>query len=308
MQHEHQPQERIESRHNRALLNRFRSFLKLEKGLSDNTLESYTNDLVQFMEELDRDVEAIGVEAIVNHLVHLQEIGLAFTSIARKRSTIVSFYKFLSEEEIEIRFNIESIPPVKPPKRLPEVLSKEEILEFLDALPLETALQYRNKALFELMYATGIRISEAIGASVNDILWESNVLRVTGKGNKQRIVPIAGESLEYLRLYIDKYRVLLRREKRTDILFLNRSGKGLSRMGVWKILREEAKKLGFKWWEKLHPHIIRHSFATHLLEGGANLRTVQLLLGHVSINTTQIYTNIDIQHIIEQHRLYHPRG
>ncbi len=303
-----QPDQQPTNKHNRALLNRFRSFLKLEKGLSDNTIESYTNDLVQFMEDVDRDVETLTTEPIVNHLVYLQEIGLAFSSIARKRSTIVSFYKFLSEEDFSLQFNIESIPPVKPPKRLPEVLSKEEILEFLDALPLETPLQYRNKAMFELMYATGVRISEVIGASIHDIQWENHVLRVTGKGNKQRIVPIAGESLKYLRLYIDKYRLLLRREKHTDVLFLNRSGKGLSRMGVWKILREEAKKLGFKWWQKLHPHIIRHSFATHLLEGGANLRTVQLLLGHVSINTTQIYTNIDMQHIIEQHRLYHPRG
>ncbi len=301
-------QERIESKHNRALLNQFRSYLKLEKGLSDNTLESYTNDLVQFMEDLDRDVEMIPVETIVNHLVHLQEIGMAFTSIARKRSTIVSFFRFLAEEELPLAFTIESIPPIKPPQRLPEVLSKDEIIEFLDALPLETPLQYRNKAMFELMYATGVRISEAIDASIHDILWENHVLRVTGKGNKQRFVPIAGESLKYLQLYVDKYRILLKREKRTDVLFLNRSGKGLSRMGVWKVLREEAKKLGFKWWEKLHPHIIRHSFATHLLEGGANLRTVQLLLGHVSINTTQIYTNIDMQHIIEQHRLYHPRG
>ncbi len=300
--------ERIESKHNRALLNQFRSYLKLEKGLADNTLESYTNDLVQFFEDMDRPVENATIDHIVNHLVYLQEIGLAFTSIARKRSTIVSFYKFLAEEDVPLSFHIESIPPIKSPKRLPEVLSKEEILEYLDALPLETPLQLRNKAMLELMYATGLRISEVIGASVHDVIWESHVLRVTGKGNKQRIVPIAGESLKYLELYVNKYRFRLKREKQTDVLFLNRSGKGLSRMGVWKILREEAKKLGFAWWEKLHPHIIRHSFATHLLEGGANLRTVQLLLGHVSINTTQIYTNIDMQHIIEQHRLYHPRG
>jgi integrase/recombinase XerD len=160
--------------------------------------------------------------------------------------------------------------------------------------------------MLELMYASGLRISEMINLTIHDIIWEENAVRVMGKGSKQRIVPVAEKSLKFMNLYFFSGRETLKKEKETAVFFLNRSGKKLSRMGVWKILDKLAKEADIK--KHISPHTIRHSFATHLLEAGANLRVVQLLLGHVSINTTQIYTNIDTNFIKKEHRLYHPRG
>jgi len=168
----------------------------------------------------------------------------------------------------------------------------------------DTALGMRNKAMFELMYASGLRISETINLSIHDIYWNERFVKVMGKGSKQRVVPIAQESFDFVRNYYENGRTNLKKNNETAVLFLNKFGRKMSRMGVWKIIQKISLEAGIK--KHVSPHTFRHSFATHLLEGGANLISVQLLLGHASINTTQIYTNIDRNFIFEEYR-YHPR-
>ncbi len=292
--------------HNQAYLNSFKYYLSVEKGLSENSVNSYLTDLNGFFTFIHNDVEEVIGSDVVNFLADLQETGLTNTSIARKSSALKSFFRFLQEEEIELSLKLNEIPSIKQGKRLPDVLSKDEMLRFLDTIDQSTPLGERNKALFELMYASGLRISEVINLSIHDFIWEQNAVRVTGKGSKQRILPVASKSIDFIKAYIASGRELLRKDKHTDVLFLNRFGNGLSRMGIWKMLKKQADIAMIN--GHISPHTIRHSFATHLLEAGANLRVVQMLLGHVSINTTQIYTNIDVNFIVKEHKLYHPRS
>jgi integrase/recombinase XerD len=294
------------SAHNQSLLNSYRFHIKVEKGLSANTIESYFSDLKDLLSYIPKSVEHVSANDIINYFVSLQEIGLTNSAIARKRSAFRAFFKFLEEEELSLSLNIDDIPPIKYSQKIPEILSVKEMLKLLDSVKIETPLETRNKAILEMMYACGLRISEVIDLSVHDIYWSEKVVRIMGKGSKQRIVPIAQTSLYFLELYKKNARKLLRKEKQTDIFFLNRFGNKLSRMGIWKMLKKLTIAAGIK--KHISPHTIRHSFATHLLEAGANLRVVQMLLGHSSINTTQIYTNIDKNFIIKEHRLYHPRG
>jgi len=294
------------SKHNRALLQNYQYHLKVEKGLSENSIASYENDISNLLTQVEKDIEKITNTDIVNFFVTLQELGLTNSTIARKRSSIRSFLKFLIEEEVEVSVDVDNIPSIKSSQRLPDVLSVKQMLKLLDSIPTEKPTDKRNKAMLELMYATGIRISETINLSMHDVYWDDKVVRVLGKGGKQRVVPIAQTSLNYLKEYFDSLRPILRKDKSTDILFLNRFGNKLSRMGVWKVIDKITQKAGIS--KHVSPHTFRHSFATHLLEAGANLRVVQMLLGHSSINTTQIYINIDNTFIMQEHRLYHPRS
>ncbi|MBN1326335.1 MAG: tyrosine recombinase XerD [Candidatus Cloacimonetes bacterium] len=294
------------SSRNRALLNNYQYHLKVEKGLSENTLSSYARDLEDVLLFLDKPVEEIQVKDIVDYFVSLQELGLSTSSIARKRSSVKGFYLFLQEEEIDFVLNLDSLPQIKYSQHLPDVLSVNEMLKLLNSISTDSTLGMRNKAMLELMYASGLRISEVIDLTIHDVIWEESLIRVTGKGSKQRIVPVADKSLSFLLRYYHNARGDIRKEKETDIMFLNKRGGKLSRMGVWKIIRKLTVEAGLS--KNISPHTFRHSFATHLLEAGANLRIVQTLLGHVSINTTQIYTNIDKNYIIKEHKLYHPRG
>ena len=294
------------SKHNRALLQNYQYHLKVEKGLSENSIESYENDISNLLTQVEKDIEKITNKDIISFFVTLQELGLTNSTIARKRSSIRSFLKFLIAEEINVVSDVDDIPSIKPSQRLPDVLSVKQMLKLLDSIPTEKPTDLRNKAMLELMYATGIRISETIDLSMHDVYWDDKVVRVLGKGGKQRVVPVAQKSLNYLKEYFDSSRLILRKDKSTDILFLNRFGNKLSRMGVWKVIDKITQEAGIS--KHVSPHTFRHSFATHLLEAGANLRVVQMLLGHSSINTTQIYINIDNTFIIQEHRLYHPRG
>lgn len=294
------------SKHNRAQLQNYQYHLKVEKGLSKNSIESYENDICNLLSEVEKDIEKITNKDIINFFVTLQGIGLTNSTIARKRSSIRSFLKFLIEEEVEISADADDIPSIKSSQRLPDVLSVKQMIKLLDSIPTEKPTEMRNKAMLELMYATGIRISETIDLSMHDVYWDDKLVRVMGKGGKQRVVPIAQVSMNYLKEYFDSARSLLRKDKNTDILFLNKFGNKLSRMGVWKVIDKITKEAGIS--KHVSPHTFRHSFATHLLEAGANLRVVQMLLGHSSINTTQIYINIDNTFIMQEHRLYHPRG
>jgi len=294
------------SERNRAFLQNYQFHLKVEKGLSENSITSYENDICNLLTQVDKNIDDITNKDIINFFVTLQELGLTNSTIARKRSSIRTYLKFLIEEGIEILSDVDDIPSIKPSQRLPDVLNVKQMLKLLNGISTEKPTDLRNKAMLELMYATGIRISETINLSMHDIYWDDKLVRVLGKGGKQRVVPIAGKSLKYLDEYFKIARPLIRKDKDTDILFLNRFGNKLSRMGVWKVIAKITLEAGIT--KNVSPHTFRHSFATHLLEAGANLRVVQMLLGHSSINTTQIYINIDNSFIRQEHRLYHPRN
>jgi len=284
----------------------YKFFLKVEKGLSENSITSYLTDIKDLFISISKEVETVSDNDISSYFYDLQEIGLENSSIARKRSSIKSFFTFLLDEDMELLLDIENIPKIRMSHNIPDTLTIDETFRFLDAIPLDGALGNRNKAMFELMYASGIRISETINLSIHNINFERNLIVILGKGNKQRIVPVANKSLNYLKSYLNNYRELLRKGKSTDNVFLNRSGNKLSRMGIWKVMQKIALIANLK--SHISPHTLRHSFATHLIKGGANLRIVQVLLGHSSINTTQIYTEIDNQFLFEEHKRCHPRA
>ncbi|MDP8231509.1 MAG: tyrosine recombinase [Candidatus Zophobacter franzmannii] len=291
-----------------AGLNNYIYFLKIEKGLSPNSIESYKRDLLDFLFYYDSKPSFSNYTSddVLNYLVSLQEIGLQNTSIARKRSALKSFFIFLHEEGEAIEVEFDSIPSIRYAQKLPDILSVEEMLQLLRSVePLEPT-SLRNRAMLELLYATGMRVSELLSLSIHQVDWKERLVLIHGKGRKQRIVPTADIAFDYLLKYREEGRSKFKKETETDILFLNRFGKQMSRMGFWKIIQATTLKAGIK--SHVSPHTFRHSFATHLIEAGANLRIVQELLGHASLNTTQIYTNIDTSHLIEIHRQYHPRG
>jgi len=294
------------STHNKATVNGYLYYLKVEKGLSKNSIQAYLNDIFDCLLFIDKPVENINAKEIINYFVSLQELGVTSSSIARKRSALRSLYQFLEEEDIAFSLNFDRIPPVKFRQKIPDVLSVREMLKLLDHIEIISPIAERNKAMLELMYACGLRISEVINLSIHDISWEERMVRVMGKGSKQRVVPVAQQSLDFMKSYKSNGRKALLKTQETDVFFLNKFGRKLSRMGVWKIIDKLATECGLQ--KHVSPHTFRHSFATHLLEAGANLRVVQLLLGHASINTTQIYTNIDRSFIAKEHKLYHPRG
>lgn len=289
-----------------SLINSFIFYIKTEKGLAENSVESYRSDLTDFFDYCKKDPCSATNDDIMEFFSTLKEIGMENSSLARKRSVFRSFFTFLMEEELDINVEPNEIPSIKFRHNIPDILSVHEMLHLLDSITLNNKLDYRNKAMLELMYATGIRISEMTNLKLNDIFWEEHIIRVFGKGRKERHIPVAEQSLKFVEIYSRSYRPLLIKGRDEQFVFLNVRGSKLSRMGFWKILRQLALSAGIK--KHISPHTIRHSFATHLLEAGANLRIVQTLLGHSSINTTQIYTNIDLTHIKENHRLYHPRA
>lgn len=287
-------------------LKEFCDSLQLERGLSKNTIDSYRSDLEDFLRYIDLDIESITSKHVLLFLSTLHELGLANSTIARKRSAMRTFFLYWDEQSILLQMDLDEIPPIHYEQQIPDVLSVDEMLHMLDEIPIDNTLEIRNKAMLELMYATGVRISELINLAMHDFIWDERLVSIKGKGNKQRLIPIASNSMKYVELYISNARKILKNGKTTDTVFLNNKGNKLSRMGVWKILQYYTQKAGLA--KHISPHTIRHSFATHLLEAGANLRIVQQLLGHSSISTTQIYTNINMQFIIENHKMYHPRG
>jgi integrase/recombinase XerD len=291
-----------------AGLNNYIYFLKIEKGLSENSIESYKRDLLDFLLYDDNRVSLSDYTSddILNYLVSLQEIGLQNTSIARKRSALKSFFIFMHEEGEKIDVDFDAIPSIKYSQKLPDVLSVDEMLLLLRSVEPVDYTSLRNRAMMEILYACGMRVSEMLSLSIHHIDWKEKLVLIHGKGRKQRIVPMADIAFDFILKYKEEARSELKKHRETDIFFLNRFGRQMSRMGFWKILQEAALKAGIK--SHISPHTFRHSFATHLLEAGANLRIVQELLGHASLNTTQIYTNIDTSHLIEVHRMYHPRG
>lgn len=285
--------------------------LKLERNLSENTIASYKNDLsslVNFLKDdgVD-DPSKITSQKLVDFFGVLTKLGLSSRSSARYYSSIKGFFGYLfSSGYIQIN-PMEKLSAPKLSKNLPNVLNINEIEAILLSPDTNKKLGLRDKALLETFYACGLRVSELINLKVSDLFLNEDMIRVFGKGSKERYVPIGSSAIKWIEEYLKNSRPLLEKKAKSQhILFLNSRGTKLSRMGVWKIVNNYAELAGIK--KEVHPHTFRHSFATHLLEGGADLRAVQEMLGHVDISTTQIYTHIDRDYIKQVHRDYHPRG
>ena len=294
----------------KQILDQFLNHLSVEVGLSANTIESYRRDLERYLRFL-RDgkvdaVGAIGQEHISKFITLLSRKGLAANTIARKLSSLRRFHKFLV---IEGYCDVDPTSTLESPRqwrKLPSVLTVEEMKNLLGQPTEDVPLGLRDKAILEFLYATGVRISELIHTKRKDVLTEVELVRVIGKGNKERIIPIGRVAIASVQKYLREARPTLANENSEDVLFLNRRGRPFSRMGLWKILRKYVTQAGIT--KRVSPHTIRHSFATHLLEGGADLRAVQMMLGHADISTTQIYTHLDREYLKQEHREFHPRS
>jgi len=292
------------------LLEPFQEFLAVEQGLSERTHEAYGRDLARFatwaaMQGVDGPslLEPAQLRAFV---YHLKDLGLSPASIRRSVSAVRTYFKFLLGEGLVPRDPSERLETPKKWRTLPEVLSVDEIGRLLTAVSLDEPLVFRDRAMLELAYGAGLRVSEWIGIEVKDVLLQEALVRVFGKGSKERVVPIGRSAIGAVGMYLRELRPRLERGGGRGRLFLNSRGTPLSRMGAWKILRKYVDLAGIT--KHVSPHTLRHSFATHLLEGGADLRAVQEMLGHVDISTTQIYTHVDREYLRSVHRQFHPRG
>jgi integrase/recombinase XerD len=287
----------------------FKNFLKLERGLSGNSVESYMRDgekLAQFCGGA-KSPSSLKDEDIHNFLVFLNDIGLSATSQARILSGIKAFFEYLIVEKTIHSDPTELISSPKITRKLPETLHLHEIEAMLSSIDLSTPEGPRNKAIIEVMYSCGLRVSELVNLKISDCLFQEGFIRVTGKGNKMRLVPIGNEAIKFSKIYLHEVRSQLDiRQGHEDYLFLNRRGKALSRVMVFIIIKDLAEKAGIH--KNISPHTLRHSFATHLVEGGADLRAVQQMLGHESITTTEIYTHLDRAYLQQTLKEFHPRG
>lgn len=290
-------------------LDDFINYLVIEKKVSDNTKKSYYNDLNKYIEFLKdnniTNVKNINKNDIVNYIEYLNKTKCSPKTIAHNITCIKEFHKYLIKDGILNIDYSENIEGPKLRKSLPKVLSVEEVTKLLE-FPLITPFDYRNKAMIELMYSSGLRVSELVNLEVNDVNILMGNVRCYGKGSKERIIPIGDIALEFLEIYITEYRNSLLKGYTCDKLFLNNHGKAMTRQGFFKILKSIAKKQDIK--TNFSPHTLRHSFATHLLEYGADLRSIQELLGHEDISTTQIYTHITNKKIREDYNMSHPRS
>ncbi len=292
------------------LLERFAEFLTLEQGSSVRTDESYGRDLARLVEwslaEGVRGPEALTAPHLRAFVYHLKDLGLAPASIRRSVSAIRTWYRFLLAEGVVKADPSERLETPRKWRTLPEVLTSAEVARLIDAIPLDEPLAFRDRAMLELAYGAGLRVGEWITLKVNDVLMDEGVVRVFGKGSKERLVPVGRKATGAVAMYLRELRPRLERGKGAGVLFLNARGQPLSRMGAWKILRKYVTLAGIT--KPVTPHTLRHSFATHLLEGGADLRSVQEMLGHADISTTQIYTHVDREYLRSVHKQYHPRG
>jgi len=292
-------------------LKEYLSVLSLEKNLSHNTVISYKNDITSFIAFLSSknidDPSQITYLHLSDFFKQLNELGLSKTSAARYYSSLKGFFKYLFQSNYIKSNPIEKVETPKLSKNLPNVLSINEVEKVLNQPDTNNKFGLRDKAILELFYACGVRISELLNLKISDLFFNEEMIRVFGKGSKERLIPIGESAINWITNYLKNSRPLLMKKlKSENYVFLNSRGTKLSRMGVWKIVDRYVNEAGIK--KEVHPHTFRHSFATHLLEGGADLRAVQEMLGHSDISTTQIYTHIDREYIKQVHKDYHPRG
>lgn len=288
----------------------FADHLTFERGLSDRTVEAYGRDLTRFVEFCVD--EGIGAPDQVDGLLmrdytyHLKDGGLAATSIRRAQSALRTYFAFLLAEGILDDDPTERLESPKTWRRLPEVLSKDAVVRLVEAPDPDHDLYWRDRAMLETLYASGLRVSELTALEVNHLELDEGLLLAYGKGSKERIVPVGGAARRALERYLRDVRPRLDRGRGDGALFLNARGEPLTRQTVWSLVKRSAERAGID--GRVSPHTLRHTFATHLLEGGADLAAVQELLGHVDISTTQIYTHVDREYLRDVHRRHHPRG
>ena len=295
-----------------SLILSFENYLRFEKGMADNSVESYLHDIKLFKQFLELQVPQTEIHKATStqirlFLSQLTKLGMAASSQARILSGMRSFFNFLVLERL---IDIDPCLLVEAPslgRKLPVILSFDEIDAMLQQIDLSQKHGQRNKTIIELLYACGLRVSELISLKISQIYFNDGFLKVVGKGDKERLIPIGNQTLKLIRNYLDEQRLLLQPSRlHSDTLFLSDRGKGLSRQMVFIIIKILAEKAGIR--KTISPHTFRHSFATHLLEGGADLRAVQQMLGHVSITTTEIYTHIDREYLRETIISFHPRS
>lgn len=287
----------------------YRGWLKAEKGLSENSVASYVFDLQRldtFLSDYGIIDTAVTQVELTQFIMLLTEIGFAPASIQRTVSTLRSYFGFLNAEDIIAIDPADNLETPKKMQKLPAVLSVEEVETILTAIPTKKRLGLRDRALLELLYGCGLRVSELITITYESIIDDGEFLFIRGKGSKERLIPIGAHAQKWLQRYLDEERNLILKDVSIKTIFLNGRGKPLSRMGLWKLIQKYADLAHID--KSISPHTFRHSFATHLLEGGADLRIVQELLGHSSITTTEIYTHVDRTHLVEVHRQFHPRS
>ena len=289
------------------LVDRYLEHLLVVKGLSENSLEAYATDLRSFLRFLsDRGgrLEDVTDQTLFLYLLSLRQEGLTSRSLARHLSSLRNFFRHLEEDRLIPANPARFLENPKLPKQLPNVLSREEVDRVLARPDLHAKLGFRDRTMLELLYAAGLRVSELVGLKPLDFDPHTGLLRIWGKGAKERITPIHTAAQHYLVAYIQTWRPSFTPIE--DALFLNRSGRGLTRQAIWKLIKRYALEAGIT--KPIHPHVFRHSYATHLLEGGADLRTLQLLLGHADISATEIYTHVQAERLKEIHQLHHPRS
>lgn len=294
-----------------TFIKEYLTILRFEKNLSENTVKSYETDLkkilLYFQENKIKDFNDVSAEIISKFFERQRNEGIDSATVARYMSSIKGFWDYLETNKYVEKNPTDKLVSVKKSRKLPSVLSIEEVDRILNAPDNKDLLGLRDKAILELFYSSGLRVSELINLKISDLFFADEVIRVFGKGSKERVVPVGSSAMKWIAEYMKSSRPLLEKKNKSEnFLFLNKRGTKLSRMWIWKIFNQYSKEAGIK--KEIHPHTFRHSFATHLLEGGADLRAVQEMLGHSDISTTQIYTHIDREYVKQVHRDHHPRG
>lgn len=291
------------------LLDSFLSYLTVVKGLSRNTLESYRRDTLKFVIFLENkgimNIDRVAYRDVLDFLAHLKGQGLKGSSLSRTLVSVRQFFRFLLAEKIVHKDPTFLIRTPKTRRTLPDVLSLDDVDKLLSHQNGNSPREIRDKAMLEVLYATGIRVGELVNLKLNDVNFELGYVIVYGKGSKERIVPLGEKSRDSLKCYLSLARPHLLKRETSPYLFITRLGKNMTRQGFWKIIKTGALKAGIV--KRISPHTLRHSFATHLLERGADLRTIQFMLGHSDISTTQIYTHVERERLKEVHKKYHPR-
>ena len=293
-------------------IRQFEGYLQLEKSLSANSVEAYVRDaqkLRHFLEirHLPNSPKEVTTVLLREFLAYLGELGLSATSQARILSGIKAFFSFMIMEDLLTLDPTDTLEAPKTGRKLPDTLSYDEIVQLLDGIDLSTPEGTRNRAMLEVLYSSGLRVSELTGLRLSNVYADQGFVRVTGKGNKERLVPIGRDALKHVGLYLQGIRCHLDiKPGHEDFVFLNKRGSSLSRVTVFTVIKAAADKAGVR--KSISPHTFRHSFATHLIEGGADLRAVQEMLGHESITTTEIYTHLDRDYLRQVITAFHPRS
>jgi len=292
------------------MLQDYLNYLSVERGLSQNTLESYARDLRQYLQYLKEkkniEIKETTQATVIGYLLQLQAKGKATATLSRSLAAIKSYYHFLFREAKIERDPTINLDAPKQEKRLPRVLSVEDVSNLLEQPDLKTPAGIRDRAMLEVLYATGLRVSELVSLKISDLNLEMGYIKCFGKGSKERIVPLGSVASKYVKHYLEHARKFLASSLNEETLFLNHHGHRLTRQGFWKIIKKYAESINLE--NDITPHTLRHSFATHLLENGADLRSVQEMLGHADISTTQIYTHLTKSKIKEVYEKAHPRA